>query len=99
MCWGSKKKELRLANPSQRTQVRRGWLQLPSANQVASMQSPWQSLTCDMPSTPARGLSGEYAIIWPQLAVVVTDEVVGAAGTGLAATAGQVWHELSQYPA
>ena len=76
-----------------------GWLQLPSANQVASMQSPWQSLTCDMPSTPARGLSGEYAIIWPQLAVVVTDGVVGAAGTGLAATAGQVWHELSQYPA
>ena len=49
--------------------------------------------------TPARGLSGEYAIIWPQLAVVVTDGVVGAAGTGLAATAGQVWHELSQYPA
>ena len=64
------------------------------------MQSPWQSLTCDMPSTPARGLSGEYAIICPQLAVVVTDDgVVGADGTGLAATAGQVWHELSQYPA
>ena len=86
-------------NPSQKELNQEG-LQLPSANQVASMQSPWQSLTCDMPSTPARGLSGEYAIIWPQLAAaVVTDGVVGAAGTGLAATAGQVWHELSQYPA